>query len=126
MRRLTLDHLPDDPDGRVLQGLAKDGSDLSRPMFIDFQVAVPDESSAKSLAIAAKELGYRVGIYPSPNCSLPWTCECSTRMLATYEGVIAIQDELSAIGARFGGHPDGWGTFGNGPTGQPPADREGS
>jgi regulator of RNase E activity RraB len=41
-------------------------------------------------------------------------------MLATYDGVIAVQKELAEISEEFGGRPDGWGTFGNGPSGQPP------
>ena len=89
------------------------GSDLSKPMTIDFQVAVPDEGSAKGLAELAYKLGYRVKIYASPECSLPWTCECSTRMLVSYEGVISIQHELAGLASPFGGHPDGWGGFGN-------------
>ena len=114
------DDFPNDSDGDALRRIVSDGSDLSRPMFIDFQVAVPDEPAAKALAVAARKLGYRVRIYDSPECTLPWTCQCSTRMLATYEGVIAIQNELAAISQPFGGIPDGWGTFGNGPNGQPP------
>jgi hypothetical protein len=41
-------------------------------------------------------------------------------MVATYESVLAIQAELAELSQPFGGIPDGWGTFGNGPTGQPP------
>src|SRR5690242_4067104 len=112
---------PNDADGAALRRLAEDGSDMSKPMFINFHVAVPDEAAAKGLAEVAYKLGYRVSIYDSPERSLPWTCECSTRMLATYEGVLAVQDELAELSKRFGGHPDGWGTFGNGPSGQPAA-----
>ena len=114
------DGFPNDADGEVLRRLAADGSDLSKPMFINFQVAVPDEIPAKALAALAEKLGYRVQVYDSPECTLPWTCECSTRMLATYESVLAIQQELAEISKPFGGLPDGWGTFGNGPTAQPP------
>lgn len=112
--------LPKDADGEALQNIAADGSDLSKPMYINFQVAVPDEKSANALGAVASKLGYRVSVYESPKCTLPWTCECSTRMVATYEGVIAIQAELATVSEQFGGIPDGWGTFGNGPTGQPP------
>jgi regulator of RNase E activity RraB len=115
------DGFPNDSDGDALRRVAHDGSDMSKPMFINFQVAVPDDAAAKALADAAYKLGYRVSIYESPECSLPWTCECSSRMLATYEGVLAVQEELAELSARVGGHPDGWGTFGNGPNGQPPA-----
>jgi hypothetical protein len=84
-------------------------------MYIDFQVAVPGRAAAKELAEVADKLGYRVKIYASPECSLPWTCECSTRMLASYHGVIAIQAELARLAEPFEGHPDGWGSFGNAP-----------
>jgi len=115
------DGFPDDADGHALRRIARTGSDLSKPMFVNFQVAVPDAASANALAAVARELGYRASVYDdSSECSLPWTCECSTRMLATYESVIAIQNELAEIAKPFGGIPDGWGTFGNGPTGQPP------
>src|SRR5262245_7348690 len=110
------DNSLDDSDTQALRRVEADGSDMSRPMLIDFQVAMPDESSARAVADAANELGYRVKVYDSPEIaeSSGWTCECSTRMLATYEGVIAIQKELAELSARFGGYPDGWGTFGNG------------
>src|SRR5688572_32557740 len=86
---------PNDADGDALRRLVSHGWDLSRPMLLDFQVAVPDEKSAKGLAEVAHQLGYRVTIYKSPECSLPFTCECSTRMLASYDSVMAIQDRKS-------------------------------
>lgn len=110
---------PSGGDGDALRRLAKSGSDLTKPMYFDFQVAVPDEGAAKALAVIAGKLGYRVNVYPSPECSLPWTCVCSTRMLATYDGVVVIQAELAELAFPFGGHPDGWGSFGNKPDDQP-------
>jgi regulator of RNase E activity RraB len=102
-----------------LRRIANDGSDMSKPMFVNFQVAVPDEAAATALAEVARKLGYRVGTYASPECSMPWTCECSTRLLVTHPSVLAVQQELAEISSRFGGRPDGWGTFGNSPSGQP-------
>ena len=40
------DGFPNDSDGDALRGVVSSGSDLSKPMFIDFQVAVPDEPAA--------------------------------------------------------------------------------
>jgi hypothetical protein len=121
VERLVVDDFPNDADGDTLRRIANDGSDMHKPMFINFQVAVPDEAAANGLANVAYAMGYRVTIYDSPECSLPWTCECSVRMLATYDGVLAIQDELASLSKQFGGHPDGWGTFGNGRSDQPAA-----
>ncbi|MDP9176007.1 MAG: ribonuclease E inhibitor RraB [Planctomycetota bacterium] len=90
-------------------------------MYINFQVAHRDEVAAKAFADVAWKLGYRANLYASQGHSFPWTCECSARMLATYENVIAIQAELAEIALPFGGHPDGWGSFGNKPGGQHPA-----
>ena len=104
---------PEDADGDALRKFVQGGSDLSKPMLINFQVAVPDEKAATGLVDVARKLGYQVSVYASPECSMPWTCECSTRMLATYGGLIAIQTELAKLASPFGGHPDGWGTFGN-------------
>jgi regulator of RNase E activity RraB len=115
MASIAMSEFPNDADGDALRRIAGDGSDLARPMFVDFQVAVPDRSSAELLAATAVKLGYRTKVYDSPACKLPWTCECSTRMLATYEAIIAFQRELEVISRPFGGIPDGWGTFGNGP-----------
>lgn len=116
------DDYPDDADGEALRRVETSGSDMSKPMFIDFQIAAPDQASAENIGGSARQLGYRVKVYDSPGDDMRWTCECSTRMLATYDGVIAIQAELARISLPLGGHPDGWGTFGNGPTGQPSYD----
>jgi len=115
---------PNDDDGDVLRLVLRDGSDRTKPMFIDFHVAMPGDDSAKSLADVARKLGHRAEIYDSAECRLPWTFQCSTRMLATYEGVLAVQAELARLIAplierTLGWFPDGWGTFGNGPNGQP-------
>src|ERR1043165_1536993 len=111
---------PNDADGDALRGVVESGSDMDKPMYIDFQVAVPSEAAGISLAGVASSLGYRTEVYASPKCRLGWTCQCSTRMLATYAGVIAIQKELAEISRELGGIPDGWGTFGNKPGGQWP------
>lgn len=77
--------LPNDSDGDALRRVLRDGSDMAKPMFVDFQIAVPSEEAGKRLADAARKLGYHVEVYDSAGCRLPWTCQCSTRMLATYE-----------------------------------------
>jgi regulator of ribonuclease activity B len=45
-----LGNYPNDSDGDALRRVVNDGSDMSKPMFIDFQVAVPDEAAANVLA----------------------------------------------------------------------------
>jgi len=103
---------PLDADGDALRRLQK-YADFSKPMTIDFQVALPNEDAAKKFAKIVYDLGFRVKVYPSPKCALPWTCECSSRILISYQAVIAIQKELAELSKLFNGFPDGWGSFGN-------------
>lgn len=108
---------PNDDDGDALRRVAQhDGCDMRKPMLIDFHVLATSEQTAKQIAAAAQILGYQVRAYGQDRY---WTCQCSTRMLATYDGVIAIQKELAHLSGPLGGRPDGWGTFGNGPLAEP-------
>ncbi len=109
---MSKNEYPDDADGDALRRVSCH-ADMSKPMAIEFQVVLPNEQSANQFAIAAQKLGYHVRIYSEEEA---WECECSTRMLATYDGVIAIQDELASLSSPFGGRTDGWGTFGNSST----------
>lgn len=102
-----------DADDNALRNLVHNGSDLGRPMLVDFQVAIPSREAATQFAGAAEKLGYRVTVYESPECTLPWTCQCSVRIVVSTSTLAAFQTELNALAARFDGHTDGWGSFGN-------------
>jgi regulator of RNase E activity RraB len=108
---------PDDSDGDALRRVAASGGDMSKPMDIDFQIAVSDEATAKRVADKAAELGYRTSIYVIDDyerSGYPWTCECTTAMIPTYTSLIAAQTELDAIANPLGACVDGWGTYGGG------------
>ena len=104
---------PDDSTGRVLALMAESGFHMDRPMEIDFQVAAPSESAARRVAEDVRARGYRAKVSDSPKAGLPWTCECTVVMVPTYEAVVAAENEVDAIGRRFGGFGDGFGSFGD-------------
>jgi hypothetical protein len=103
---------PDDADGDALGRVAESGADLTKPMVIDFAVAVPDESTGRAIELKAIEIGYKTAVDQDSESS-DWTCYCSKAMFATYEDVINCQLELDKIAVAYGGFADGWGTFGN-------------
>jgi len=103
---------PNNADGDALRRIATDGSDMSKPMVIDFSVAVPDEISGNHVASAARSAGYDSHVLQDKD-SGEWTCYCTKSMIATYESVVSIQEELNEISRPFAGYTDGWGTFGN-------------
>jgi regulator of RNase E activity RraB len=111
--------LTNDANDDAIRRLIEDGSDPTKPMFVDFRVAVPSEKKAQRMANAASKLGYKVHAYASPDCALPWTCECSTETLVTLEAIVAKETELGQLASPLGGFSHGWGSFGNKPGGQP-------
>lgn len=51
--------LPNDSDGDALRRLIKHGSDLSKPMKIDFAMDVPDDSSGSAFASIVIQKGFK-------------------------------------------------------------------
>ena len=110
---------PNDADGAALRRVVRDGSDMSRPMDIDFAVSAPNEDVANAIAYVAQARGYRTEVCRDENDeATTWSCYCTLTMIATYDGVVRVQAELDALSRPLGGCADGWGTFGNAP--EPP------
>jgi len=103
---------PRDADGDALRRVVDSGADMSRPMVIDFSVKVPDEKTARHLAELVEARGFDPSISENDGSS-SWSVHCSKSMLATYDGVVAVQAELNVLAAFHGGLCEGWGTFGN-------------
>jgi len=116
---VTTGDYPDNADGDALRRLLADGSDMSKPMEIEFAMAVPDESAGDAVAERARDLGYEVkvvfdlGEEKVADDPPSWTCYCRRDMIATYNAVIAAQAELDELSRPIGGYADGWGSFGN-------------
>jgi hypothetical protein len=103
---------PNDADGDALRRLVKAGSDLARPMTIDFTVDVPTRAAGQAIAWAAQKVGYHPSVEYDEE-SGAWTCYCSRHMIADYRAVVAAQEELNRLSELHGGFCDGWGSFGN-------------
>ena len=108
------EELPNDSDGDALRRLLADGSDLSKPMEIDFAVLVPNQETGLKFAKTVEPLGFRTSV-KFGEATGRWTCYCSCRMVPSYDAMIATQKTLEKLGAPYGAKPDGWGTFGNAP-----------
>jgi hypothetical protein len=102
---------PEDPDGDAIYQVANLGSDLSQPMEIDFIVAVPDEAAGKAVARAARGADFVTEVATDEDGE--WIVYCTRTMIASYEGVVTVQEELRRLAGPLGGEPDGWETAGN-------------
>ncbi|MBX3389852.1 MAG: ribonuclease E inhibitor RraB [Phycisphaeraceae bacterium] len=105
-------NLPSDSDGDALRRLWQSGSDLTRPMTIDFAMSVPNEQAGAAFAAAATRLGYQADL-DKDEPSGEWICYCSRRMVPSHTAILDAQRELNIAGRPFGAEADGWGSFGN-------------
>ncbi|HTC14899.1 MAG TPA: ribonuclease E inhibitor RraB [Steroidobacteraceae bacterium] len=103
---------PNDTDGDALRKVVEAGADMSRPMVIDYSVRVADEHSARRVAQVVEAKGFDPSISQDDGRD-SWSVYCSKSMLATYDGVVSVQAELNALLKPYGGHCDGWASFGN-------------
>ncbi len=103
---------PNDADGEALRRVVESGSDLSRPMSIDFTIEAPDERTARRIAELVGAEGFDPSISDNEGRA-SWSVYCSKFMLATYDGVVAAQAQLNELVGLHGGRCDGWSTFGN-------------
>jgi hypothetical protein len=115
---------PDDEDGAVLAELAAQGVDMSRPLLVEFIVAVPDEAAAENCLQAMTKAGYDARIEfdegePDYDPEIDdedefgpsWTVYASVPMIPEYQEIVRIQAELDQLARPFGGMSDGWGVM---------------
>ena len=105
------DNDPADADGAAIRRVAARGTDLSRPIDVDFVVDVPSRAAGERIKALAGRLGYET-ILEADEDEITWTCFCSQRMLLTYDALIAARSALDAVCRPHGGSVDGWGTSG--------------
>jgi hypothetical protein len=86
----------------TLRRYRAEGSDLSRPMEIDFFVAVPNKEAAESVAQHARSLGFKTNMEPTA-AKGEWTCYCTKTLVPSFDNVRAIEHELDAIARTRGG-----------------------
>lgn len=103
---------PNDADGDALRRVASTGSDMGRPMVVDFPVMVATEQIARELSVALQARGFSTSIYKHEK-EPEWDVICAIEMMLTYPEVVRIQRELTQWAAPFNGYCNSWGTFGN-------------
>lgn len=83
-------------------------------MEIDFAVDIPDRDAGLAFAAVVEPRGFRIDV-DQDDVTGDWTCDCSRRMIPSYDAMISIQIDLEKPGKPYGAKPDGWGSFGNTP-----------
>ncbi|PAU77003.1 hypothetical protein CK501_15670 [Halovibrio salipaludis] len=103
---------PDDETGDALNQFQENGFDLSKPMEVDFFVAVPSKSSGEYVAVKAEEAGFSVSVEQDVETG-EWTCYCTKKILPEYSEIVKLEKQLDKMAGLYGGYADGFGSFGN-------------
>lgn len=101
-----------DATQQTLERLERDGSDLTRPMDVEFFVAVPCEHAAAHILDELKALNFSVSVEKDTETE-GWTIYCTTRIMPEYAVITSIEQQLDDIAHKVRGYIDGWGSFGN-------------
>jgi hypothetical protein len=104
--------LPDDETGNALRQFQQSGFDLSKPMEMDFFVAVSSKELGDQVAIKVRNLGFKASVEQDEETG-DWTCYCTKTLLPEYAEVVRIEKELTKIAKPYGGYSDGFGSYGN-------------
>lgn len=104
--------LPDDDIGDALRLLEENGSDLSRPLEMDFFAAVPSQAAGDAVAAHFSELNFATSVEQDEE-SQEWTCYCTKTLVPDYTAVAEIEAQVDAIARAHGGQCDGFGSYGN-------------
>ena len=104
--------IPDDATGNALREFQANGFELSKPLEIDFFVAVPSKETGDQVAIKVKKLGFKPTVEQDGETG-DWTCYCTKTLIPEYAEVVRLEKELDDIARPLGGFADGFGSFGN-------------
>ena len=107
-----MDSIPNDEDGISLLNLREHGSDLSKPMEIDFFVAVPNPEVGELIKPLIEKLGFKCSLEQDEETS-DWTLYCFIFVVPAYSTIIDIQKRLNEVSNPHGAKSDGWGSYGN-------------
>lgn len=102
----------DSGNADAIRRLAEDGSDLSRPMPVEFVAMLAGPCDVGEIGEAVERLGYEVEFYRDEEEDA-LECVCTRTMLVSEGSIAACERELSELFERFGAELDGWGSFGN-------------
>lgn len=94
--------IPDDDTGAALKRWVDEGSDLTRPMTIDFFVLVPSEKEGRLPAKQDELRDFQISVELDPE-SAKWTCCCSKTMIPDYTEIVTIERSLDLAATRVGG-----------------------
>lgn len=104
--------LLNDSTGSALKRMQDDGTDLNRPILMDFFLVTSNKESGYILKKRVTALGFDSELEFDSE-SNEWTLFCAKNIIPSYGNVVAIEEQLAKIAMENGGYYDGFGSYGN-------------
>ena len=101
---------PDDADGNALKRIADDGVDMTKPLTIEFQIAVPDEAIANSVVNDIKKEGYS-SKKDHDEVDDEWLIICPIEIVPSYDNIVSTQQRLERLISSSNAQLVGWGVL---------------
>lgn len=96
-----------DPDAKVIKALKQNGSDTTKPHWIDFYFDFDQENDAKKMVEALKTVGF--GAVYTDNEDGSHGCIAKKHMVPDLSTMRAMTTRFRELAIRMGGVYDGWG-----------------
>ena len=109
---MGINDIPDDNTGQAIKRWAGEGSDLAKPMKIDFLVDVADDVMGARVLSDPVLADFNVSVERDDETGR-WTCYCTKTMVPDYRAIVGIEAVLTAVAKRHGAGYEGFGSFGN-------------
>ncbi len=106
---------PDQYEG-VLDHMAANGANLSKPAHVLFYLYFSNPNEAKAAAAQLETEGYKAESHLAPPASLwkrlfgpkSFSCIAQTRMVPSHANLSGAIDRMEIIATKHGGEYDGW------------------
>lgn len=105
-------NLPDDATGNALREYVANGSNLDKPMNIEFFLSIPSVGIGDIVSNDKRLSDFEMSIEHDQE-SNEWTCYCEITVIPTYANITKIEALLGRVAEEYGAHYDGFGSFGN-------------
>lgn len=109
---MNIQDIPDDDTGQAIKRWAEEGTDLTRPIEIDFFIDVADDAMGAKVSSDSALAGFSVSVERDGETGR-WTCYCTKTMIPEYPVIVSIEKMLTEMGRRHGARYGGFGSFGN-------------
>lgn len=95
----------------ILQDLAADGFDLTRPAAVEFTHVFSNEANAEAFLQAIEAEDFEADILEPEDEGEPWDVAITLEIVPTAETITELEQRFTTLARQHSGEPSGWGLY---------------